>query len=384
MTRVSSILRRRPRGDGRARIERQGSTATIHVHGDLVMQSAGNMWRVLRGLTERRGTRKVVVDLASAGRIDSSGVALLSLGRRQCQARGKAFALEGATEHHRAALALFPEADAAPPAVDEPGVRERVGRHVLDARSGVGFLGKLLADIVRHTLAVIARRARLPHGSIVTQIARMGTDAVFIVSLLTFLLGASIAMQSVVQLNKVGAGVYVADLIGYSMIREFAPIMTAFLVIGRTGAAIAAELGTMKMRAELDALTAMGVSPIRYHVVPRLAALTIVQPILTLIGMTAGILGGIIVAAAVIDLPPAGFFSRMVERVDLSDFAHGLGKSLAFAWIIGLVGTFCGMRAAGDAASVGRAATRAVVTSLLFVVMMDAAFPTAAHLVGSR
>ena len=379
---VWKLRRRRHGAKPHTVVQRHGTTAVVQVHGDLVVETAGEVWSTLRSFVERRSIRKVVLDLANAGRLDSAGVAVVSLASNQCAAARKPFELANAADHHRAAMALFPEPQPAAAEDVPPVLRERIGDSVIDAGSAVRGLARIVVDIVRQTALVLARRAKLPRGAILAQVSRMGTDAVFIVSLLTFLLGASISLQSVLQLNKVGAGVYVADLVGFSMIREFAPIMTAFLVTGRTGAAIAAELGTMKMRSELDALTAMGVSPIRYHVVPRLASLTIVGPVLTMIGMVTGILGGIVVATMLVGMPPAGFWSRMTERVELGDFLHGLGKSLAFAWIIGLVGTYCGLRAAGDAASVGRAATRAVVASILFVVLIDAAFPAVATLLG--
>jgi phospholipid/cholesterol/gamma-HCH transport system permease protein len=168
-----------------------------------------------------------------------------------------------------------------------------------------------------------------------------------------------------------------------SMIREFGPMMTAIIVTGRTGAAIAAELGTMRVGSEIDALEAMGVSPTRFLLLPRLAALTFVQPALSLISMFVGIAGGMLVTALVIHVPPAVFWDRIVERCDIMDFVHGLGKSVLFAWIIGLAGCHLGMRATADATSVGAATTRTVVVSVFFIIMVDAVIATISSLGGS-
>jgi phospholipid/cholesterol/gamma-HCH transport system permease protein len=204
----------------------------------------------------------------------------------------------------------------------------------------------------------------------------MGVDGVFIVGLLSFLLGTTTAFQGATQLQRFGAGVFVADMIGLSMVRELAPLMTAVILTGRTGAAIAAELGTMRVRSEVDALTAMGVNPVRFLVVPRLIAITFVVPALTLMAMFVGMFGGMLVATLTLDMPAVTFWQRMVERLDLLDFVHGLGKSLVFAWIIGLAGCHLGLRAGKDAGSVGSATTRTVVSSIFFIIIVDAIVAT--------
>jgi phospholipid/cholesterol/gamma-HCH transport system permease protein len=170
--------------------------------------------------------------------------------------------------------------------------------------------------------------------------------------------------------------VFVADMIGMSMVRELVPLMTAVIITGRTGAAIAAELGTMQVRSEIDALSTMGISPVRFLIVPRIVAITLIGPALTLVGIFVGILGGMLVAAVTIDMPPVTFWARVVDRVTLLDFVHGLGKSLVFAWIIGFSGSYLGLRASGDASSVGSATTRTVVASVFFIILVDAVFAT--------
>jgi len=165
-------------------------------------------------------------------------------------------------------------------------------------------------------------------------------------------------------------------MVAWSMVREFAPLITAIVLTGRTGAAIAAELGTMRVGSEIDALSTMGVSPVRFLVVPRMVALTFVQPALTLMAMFIGIAGGVLVAGMVIDMSPATFWAHVINRVKIGDFAQGISKSLVFSWIIGLTACHLGLRATGDASSVGRATTRTVVVSIFMIVVVDAIFAT--------
>jgi phospholipid/cholesterol/gamma-HCH transport system permease protein len=280
---------------------------------------------------------------------------------------------------HQAALDIATR-DVPPPPAEEPAEQARLAERIGDCLVARGYdvrdLARMIGETVRQSALVVTGRRRLRTGSIATHAVTMGVDALFIVGLLAFLLGTTMAFQAIVMLQKLGAGVFVADLIGVSMTREFGPMMTAIIMTGRTGAAIAAELGTMQVRAEVDALRAMGVDPIRYLVVPRVVALTLVLPALVLISIFIGIAGAMLVTSMAIDMSPITFWDRMAERVLFADFVHGLGKSFVFAWIIGITGSFLGLRASGDASSVGAATTRTVVACVFAIVIVDAAFAT--------
>jgi phospholipid/cholesterol/gamma-HCH transport system permease protein len=358
-------------------VERDGRSAIVHLRGDLVIPTVRGVYATLRSVAKRRDIRTVVLDFGDAGRIDSSGSAVVALIGRQLANRGKKLDLSRLQDQHRAALELSPAENAkVAEAVVVPGAFERFGDHLIDLGAGLSAFADLLADTVRQLAAVVTRRARIPPGSLRQHIAVMGADAIFIVSLLSFLTGMTMAFQGAVQLQRFGAGVFVADMIGVSMVRELVPLMTAVILTGRTGAAIAAELGTMRVRSEIDALATMGISPVRFLIVPRIAAITVVGPALTLIGIFVGILGGMLVASLTLGLPAVTFWSRVVDRVNLLDFVHGVGKSLVFAWIIGFVGSHLGMRASGDASGVGTATTRTVVVSVFLIVVVDAVFAT--------
>jgi phospholipid/cholesterol/gamma-HCH transport system permease protein len=360
-------------------VERDGRSAIVHLRGDLIVPTARVVYSALRGVAKRRGVKKVVIDFSQAGRIDSAGIAVISLIGRLLTESGKKLDLSRMQEQHRAALELSPEPSPERPApLEAPGMVEQLGERLIDLSENLRAFARLLAETLRQIAALLARRARIPPGSLRHHLESMGVNAIFIVALLSFLTGMTMGFQGAVQLQRFGAGVFVADMIGVSMVRELVPLMTAVILTGRTGAAIAAELGTMRVRSEIDALSTMGINPVRFLIVPRLAAITAAGPALTLIGVFVGILGGMMVATITLNMPAVTFWSRVVDRVTLLDFVHGIGKSLVFAWIIGIVGSHFGMRASGDASSVGTATTRTVVISIFLIIVVDAVFATIA------
>jgi len=366
-------------------IERHGKTAIVRVRGDVVIPTSRALHSTLKGLQKRRDVKNVILDFTDAGRLDSAGIAVVEIARRSLQRSGKQLELDKLDERHRAAFELAPAATAERlPPEEGPSWLESIGGHLLAIRMTMHELVGLITESARQTIAVAAGRRKLPAGSVANHVLLMGANAVFIVGLLCFLIGMTMAFQGVVQLERFGAGVFVADMIGWSMVREFAPLITAIILTGRTGAAIAAELGTMRVNLEIDALTAMGINPVRFLVVPRLTALTFALPALTLMGMFIGIVAGNLVTSLMIDMSPITFWAHVKERVTLGDFAYGLGKSFVFAAIIGFSGSHLGMRADGDASSVGRATTKTVVVSVFFIIVVDAIFATVSSITGAH
>ncbi len=361
-----------------------GTTVVLRVKGDLTIPTARSFYRRLKAVAARREVKAVIVDFSETGRLDSSGVAVMSLATRMMARRGKRFDTRALSDRHQAALELLRRGrDERAPAPEHVGIFERAGdRMVMAAGKARDFWG-LVADTGREAWAVLTRRKRLPEGALFHQAVTIGVDGIFIVGLLSFLLGMTMAFQGSVQLRQFGAGVFVADLVSVSMVREFGPMMTAIILTGRTGAAIAAELGTMRVRAEVDALRAMGVSPVRFLVLPRILALSIMQPALALIAMFIGIGGGMLVTAMSMDMSILTFWGRTTDAVVLGDFVHGVGKSLVFAWIIGFTGSYMGLGAGGDASSVGTSTTKTVVVCIFLVIVVDAAFATITTLTAS-
>ncbi len=361
-----------------ATVERHGRTAVVRLRGDVVVGTARTVLGQLKTLCRRRDVRNITLDFAGVGRVDSAGIAVVSIVERRMTRAGKRLQLTGLHAAHEQALALRPRA-AGKPDVDDPATPlELLGDKVLAIRASAGQLAGMIIETARQGFLVLVRKKQLPRGAFVAQLATMGADGVFIVGLLSFLLGMTMAFQGMTVLQQFGAGVFAADMLGYSMVRELAPLMTAVIITGRTGAAIAAELGTMKVRSEVDALSTMGINSARFLVLPRLMAITIIGPALTLLSIGFGIAGGMLVTSMGGDLSPEAFWQRITERLLFSDFVHGVGKSLVFAWIIGLAGCHLGLRAGSDASSVGSATTRTVVSAIFFIIVVDAIFATIA------
>jgi phospholipid/cholesterol/gamma-HCH transport system permease protein len=364
-------------------VERDGRAAMVRLTGDLTIPGAKLLYAQLQDLARRRDVREIKLDFTKVGRIDSSAVAAVSLVGRQAKRNGKTIQLLEMAKHHRAAFAMAPRKIPEPDPEPQPTSLERIGDGVLAAWDGTKALTQIVKDATHQGAIVAVRRKKLPAGSVGSQLLEMGFNGVFIVAILAFLIGMTMAFQGLTQLQKLGAGVLVADMLGLSMVRELAPLMTAIILTGRTGAAIAAELGTMKVRSEIDALATMGINPTRFLIVPRIVALTIAGPALTLMAMFIGMVGGMVVVSIALDMPAISYWARIAEFVTLGDYAHGLMKSVLFSWIISVAGCHFGMRATGDSSSVGHATTRTVVVSVLFIIVVDAVFATVATVMRS-
>jgi phospholipid/cholesterol/gamma-HCH transport system permease protein len=206
------------------------------------------------------------------------------------------------------------------------------------------------------------------------QIENAGFNALPIIGLLTFLIGIVIAYQGGRQLENYGANIFITDLVGLSVTREFGPLITAILVAGRTGSAFAAQISTMKVSEEVDAITVLGLDPIELLVVPKLMAMCLILPLLTLYADVMGILGGMLIAGTVLQVSSHRFLARLPEAVSLTSYLTGLGKAPVFAWIITTVGCYQGLVAEGSAESVGRRTTSSVVQAIFLIIVADAFF----------
>ena len=199
-----------------------------------------------------------------------------------------------------------------------------------------------------------------------------GARTLPIVLMISLLMGLVLGFQAAIQMVKVGTEIFVVDLVGFSVLKEFGPLMVAVICTGRAGSAFAAEIGTMKVNEEISALETMGISPISYLVMPKLAALLISMPLLSVFADAAGIFGGLCVGVLTLEIPVAAYWSRTLEVLDPVTFILGVIKCLAFAVLITYAGCYCGFAASGDAQGVGRGATRAVVMAIFLVVIADA------------
>jgi len=242
----------------------------------------------------------------------------------------------------------------------------------------LSFIGEIalgLADWLVHP-------SRIRWRVVLFNLRSAGFDALPIVGLLSFLLGVVVAYQGADQLRQYGANIFVADLVGLSMLREFAPLITAIIVAGRSGSAYAAQIGTMTVTEEIDAMRTIGIEPMELLVLPKILALVIALPLLTVFADGLGIFGGMLMAQTQLGVGFGEFLDRLVKAVSLTSYFVGIGKAPVFAAIIVVVGCFQGFRTHGGADSVGRQTTRSVVQSIFLVIVADALFSVAFSVLG--
>jgi phospholipid/cholesterol/gamma-HCH transport system permease protein len=237
--------------------------------------------------------------------------------------------------------------------------------------SDTGQIWRLAVGAFDRFLIGPFRGETIRYRAIVQQTVRAGNRSLPLVGLITFLVGMIIALQSAYQLRELGAMNLLGGLVGLAVTRELAPLLTAIIVAGRFGSAIAAELGTMKVSQEIDALTVMGLDPVGFLLVPRLVALLVAVPCLTIFADAIGILGGLSVATGVLQMNASVYLADTVDSLVLQDIFTGLVKAIVFAGIIGLVGCHQGLRVQGGAEQVGRATTTSVVRSIMLVIAAD-------------
>jgi phospholipid/cholesterol/gamma-HCH transport system permease protein len=232
------------------------------------------------------------------------------------------------------------------------------------------FVGECSIDTVR----LVTGRTGLRWNDCLGEMQKCGAMALPIVSLISFLVGVTLAYSGSIVLKRFGGEIWVADLIGVAMTREMGALMAAIVLAGRTGAAYAAEIGSMKANEEIDALSTLGISPVRFLVIPRVLALGFMMPLLAIYANCLGILGGMAVAYATLDIPPAAYWVEMLTIVTLPDVFVGIIKAVVFGLIVGLSGCLRGLQSDRNASGVGQAATSAVVTAILLIIVADAVF----------
>jgi phospholipid/cholesterol/gamma-HCH transport system permease protein len=341
------------------------SDGRLSLSGEFRIADAASIWRELRR-DEQSIVGPLTIDLAGAQVVDGGILSLLFALRRELAARGVASKITGASEHLLPLLHLYH--------VDDPAKAPRE-EQVVEARPSLPFFDlaaiRFVGDIVRALGHAMRAPATVSWSSIPGHAERAGIDGVPIVVLLNFLVGLVMAYQSANQLRTYGANIYVADVVGISVTRELVPLMTAIIMAGRSGAAFAAELGTMKVTEEIDALRTLGFSPIGYLVLPRMAALTIVAPVLTLAGDLVACVGGAVTGATTLDVSPGAYLAELRTAVVIGDVLSGLVKSVAFAIAIAFIGCQQGFATTAGAAGVGRRTTSTVVVSLFAIVIVD-------------
>jgi len=263
------------------------------------------------------------------------------------------------------------------PQPDRPGFFHRTGQQaVAVGQQGLDFLA-FIGELAMAGVSMLRHPSRMRWRAVLHELQIGGFDALPIIGLTAFLLGVVVAYQGADQLRNYGANIFVVELVGYAMLREFAPLISAIIIAGRSGSAYAAQLGTMVVNEEVDALSTIGIDPLQRLVWPRILALAIALPLLTVFADIAGVFGGMVMASTQLDIGFAEFLARFGRVMQGTALLVGVGKSFVFAFIIVLVGCFQGLRTRGSADSVGRQTTVSVVQAIFLVIVADALFSVA-------
>ena len=320
------------------------------------------------------------MDVAGLTALDTAGAHIIHRLMNELDRVGIEAVLSGLAVAYRPLLEIVAEADDQPhePLHEEShfilAMFERVGRALIDAlieaKSLVNFFGLTIIAFG----SAIAKPRRLRPIALINQIEQTGFNAVLIVCLLNFLIGIVIAYQGAVQLRQFGAEIFMIDGLAFGIPREIAVLITAIVVAGRSGSAFTAQIGTMQVNQEVDALKVVGLDPIEVLVLPRINALFITLPMLVFLADVAGLMGGGLMAVLALDLTVGQFMNRLEDVISLQHFLVGLVKAPVFAYIIAIVGCFEGLRVTGSAESVGKMTTKSVVVSIVLVILADALF----------
>lgn len=357
-----------------ASLTREGEVLTIAMSGPWSLTDRRTpAWHAP---VEARGARRIVIEDRGLGRWDSSAALYVMEAGLWCERKGCEFDLRSipdelrqlALQAHMAAHARRSRRPERKPALARVGAYARDS--VVAARAAATFVGDCALGLLR--AARLPRTLRIQ--DLLLHIQQAGPEGLPIIGLVAFLVGTIIAFQSALQLQRFGAEILVVDLVDLSVTREMGAMMVAVVLSGRTAAAYAAELGSMAAGEQIDALETAGVSPVDFLVVPRLLALVFVTPLLTLYADMLAVLGGSAVALGMFKIPPIAFYYASKEALQWRDIRMGLTKSVVFGLIVGVCGCLRGVNAQRDTAGVGRAATSAVVTSILWIVVADALF----------
>lgn len=322
---------------------------------------------------------RATLDLSQIEALDTAGAWLIQRTEARFAAAGAKFEITGAKPALTKLMARVRK-------VGEPAAlppRERHGPLYFIEGIGEGTIAafQLAADltaffgaIVTAMVRIAVRPSRIRFTSLVSHIEQVGMNALPIVGLLTVLIGVVLAYQGVDQLRQYGGEIFAVDLIGVSVLREMGVLLTAIMVAGRSGSAFTAQIGTMQVNEEVDAMRTLALDPVEALVLPRIFALMIAVPLLTIFADFMGILGGGAMTCLLVGLSPAQFIGRLHDAVTLQTFLVGMAKAPVFAFVIGMVGCFEGLRVQGSAESVGRLTTQSVVESIFLVIVFDAVF----------
>ncbi len=362
-----------------------GSVASLRFVGDWTLSAAvAAAEAIVAEATRSGGVQQLTVDASALGRWDSVLPAFLYQVAGAASAAGAALVADGAPDGLRRLLAIAQAVPSRSTGSVEvrPPIVARVGLAVFAWWAGIVDAVSFVGEVVLAFLVFVRGKAKFRVQDVARVFFQAGPAALPIVTLIGLLAGFILAFSGGNELQMFGAQIYVANLVTTGMAQEMGPLMAAVIMAGRTGASFAAELGTMQVNQETDALRTLAVEPVEFLVVPRMLALMLMLPLLACYAMFMGILGGGIVGVAIFGIDPLQYAQQMQQMIGIGDFAGGVFKAAVFGIIVAVSGCLRGMRCGQDAAAVGNAATSAVVTSIVGIVVADAVINVLYHVLG--
>lgn len=367
-----------------ARRSSDGGTLTLIMTGRWDSDTTGKWWQRGRQILTQGKLGRLVIDASGVSYCDGAGVAfLIDLQQLQIRAGGDAV-IQGLQEEFRRLLDIYGRISIERP----PGRRreplstiEQVGKAAVelwrDLQALLTFVGELAAMLLR-----AARHPRLVRWQDALLVAEQsGVNALPIIALIGVLLGLILAFQSAIPMRRFGADIFVADLLGLAMLREMGPLITAIILAGRSGSAFAAELGTMKVREEIDALRTMGLEPVRFLVLPRVIAAVAMTPVLTVFANLFGLMGGAIVMRS-LGYPLVTYVNQVLSTVTVGDLMGGLLKSFVYGIVVAAIGCLRGLETKTGASAVGQSTTSAVVSGIVLIAIVDGLFAVVFYVLG--
>jgi phospholipid/cholesterol/gamma-HCH transport system permease protein len=354
------------------------------IDGRLDSNSTGKMWRESLLAVDKYSPEKVILDASGVSYCDGTGIALLfDLQLKQIQ-RGGVFEILGLAEEFQQLFDQFKPSEFIEAKIEAPepsNIFVNVGRQTIDIFRGIEANISFLGEIVVALFYAILNPKSVRWKDFFITSELIGVNAFSIVALVCFLIGLVMAFQAAIPMQQYGAQLFVADLIVIAMFKELGPLMTAWVVNGRSGSAFAAELGTMKVNEEIDALTTMGLEPVRFLVVPKVLASFVMIPVLTIFGNLFGLIGGLVVMLS-LGFTIVTYVDQIVSAATYVMLLAGLIKSVVFAFIIAGVGCMEGLRTKTGASAVGDSTTSAVVIGLVLIIFVDGVFGVIYYFLG--
>jgi phospholipid/cholesterol/gamma-HCH transport system permease protein len=361
----------------RMNFTRKGATLVVSLEGDwLVKQALPGIDAVEKELKDN-SAKALEFETSKLGRWDSGLLAFLVAGGDLCHQLQIDFKSDSLPEGVRKLIRLsqaVPEKEDARRQEQPTSLFHSVGEVAIQAQSGIYHAVSFIGETVLAGVNMLRARAQFRWSDTLVVMQEVGPEALGVVALINFLVGVILAFVGAVQLRQFGASIYVADLVAIGTVREMGALMTGIILSGRTGAAFAAQLGTMKVNEEIDAFKTFGISPIEFLVLPRILALLLMMPLLVVFADAIALFGGYLVSVSMLDVTAVEYFNRSVEAITLSSFLLGVFKGGFFGLLVAITGCLRGIQCGNNAAAVGQATTSAVVTGITWIIASDGIF----------